>query len=202
LFFVAVLACVRGGIAADEPADFGGGGTTAEPTDPSDPPGTTATPCDGPAQLASGAVFDRIQAALDAAASGEEVIVCPGQWNEDLVLDAPVILRSRDGRDTTTLASPMYGRVLTITAVGAEVRGFRLAGGNTVNPGGAVSVAAGGSAVLDDCLIDGARQYYGDGGAVWIGESGSSRSRTALSLGTSPTTAAVACSCRRVPSWS
>src|SRR5688572_14722066 len=54
-----------------------------------------------------------IQSAIDAARDGDIVEVCPGTYNERLVISGKAItLRSRDGADVTTIDAQWLGRGL------------------------------------------------------------------------------------------
>lgn len=64
------------------------------------------------------------QAAVDAAAPGDTVVLPPGVWPGPVVIDHPVVLTSRGG----TLDGADSGTVLTINAPGTRVEGLRLRG--------------------------------------------------------------------------
>jgi hypothetical protein len=75
--------------------------------------------------------FTTIQAALNAASSGQTVIVGPGTYNESPNLTKSVILKSAGGKDVTTIvlqSGPTYTGALTVAASGVTVSGFTIQG--------------------------------------------------------------------------
>ena len=63
--------------------------------------------------------FDTIQAAEDAASDGFTVLVLPGTYNENLVIDTEITLVSLGGRDVTTIQGQVSGSEnATITVAG------------------------------------------------------------------------------------
>ncbi|MCC7416206.1 MAG: nitrous oxide reductase family maturation protein NosD [Acidobacteria bacterium] len=76
----------------------------------------------------AGADFPLIAPAIAAAAPGDVVEVTGGVYREDLVIDKPLTLV---GIDRPVLIGTGEGTVVTITAGGAEVRGFAIEGSGT-----------------------------------------------------------------------
>ncbi len=79
------------------------------------------------------AAFTSIQAAIDASGPWDRVYVCPGTYSEQLTLDVPgVLVRAMPYRMATiqapaVLAEPNgLAAIVTMTAVGAKLRGFHI----------------------------------------------------------------------------
>ncbi len=135
----------------------------------------------------AGGAFTAIQAAIDAAAPGDEVLVLPGQY----VIDEPLTfrgkaltVRSRDGAAATTVrmgASPADERPASVVAFAAAdgesavLEGFTLTGGGgsecnlqVLNSGligrcGGAVLASGSAAKVRKCTITGNRADVGGG---------------------------------------
>ena len=73
------------------------------------------------------AFFDTIQAAVDAASAHQIVEVCPGTYEENVDVPKSLIIRSRDGRDVTTVqAQEPNDHVFDVRAHDVEIRGFAI----------------------------------------------------------------------------
>jgi len=74
-----------------------------------------------------------IQAAIDAAAAKDQILVAPGIYHENLdFMGKEIILRSTDGAENTTIEAPCPRPVLTIFNVAGDsalLEGFRITGG-------------------------------------------------------------------------
>jgi predicted outer membrane repeat protein len=71
--------------------------------------------------------YDSIQAAIDAASTGDEIIVGPGEYHEALHLTKALTLRSSDGAEATTLDGDDERRILLcedIPQPEARIEGF------------------------------------------------------------------------------
>lgn len=105
-----------------------------------------SAPCPGAGTPA--APFCTIQAALDAAAPGDEIVVAPGLYLERLdFLGKDVLLRSLAGPETTVVDAQWAGSVVTFShgeGPGAVLRGFALRNGTGTETGTTFSVMAGG----------------------------------------------------------
>ncbi len=88
-------------------------------------------------QTAPPCVFDAdsyhttIQAAINAATDGDEIIVCDGTYTEDVDVDRSVTIRSQNGPAVTTvqMASSI---VFNVTADYVNISGFTVTGANTI----------------------------------------------------------------------
>jgi hypothetical protein len=101
---------------------------------------------------ASGAILNvpsddhpTIQAALNVAAVGDEVLVADGTYtgsgNVNLVVKQKVTIRSQNGPNLSIIDCQGNGRAFTFTGAdteGAVLRGFTIRGGNVVDRGGAI----------------------------------------------------------------
>jgi len=106
--------------------------------------------------------FETIQAAIDAAAPGDEILVAPGDYAEEItLLGKPITVRSEGGPDVTTLIGDGEGTVVDMSdMVGPDTlfEGFTITGGGgkQVLPGGP-TIGGGmrivGSPVIRDCLF-------------------------------------------------
>ena len=92
-------------------------------------------------QLAVPAQYRTIQAAIDDAREGDEIIVSSGTYPETLSLKKRIILTSSAPKDTTIVASTVIdakkkGTALLIDGAHCVVRGFTITGGHSKNKGG------------------------------------------------------------------
>lgn len=74
--------------------------------------------------------YKNIQAAVDAAIPGDTIIVASGEYSENLVVTKPVIIKSKNGHDTSTVkallpSAPVFKVINTDTVV---ISGFTAAG--------------------------------------------------------------------------
>ncbi len=110
--------------------------------------------------------FPSIQAAVDAASDGDEIVVAPGVYRENLALGKDVYLRSADGPGVTTIDGAGVGRVITLTegasAGHATVEGFTIRGGAGVSEGGGLQLTSA-SAVIRGNHIEENRACNGVG---------------------------------------
>ncbi|HHN77546.1 MAG TPA: hypothetical protein ENK11_02575, partial [Phycisphaerales bacterium] len=124
------------------------------------------TACVTAGQIHVPADFQAIQAAIDAAAAGDEIIVAPGTYSGPINLSKGVVLRSEAGPDETVLQWSGGGSVVVIESNdGATLAGFTVTGGNAQNGGG---LFVSGDAVVADCIIRGNTATNG-GGAFLVG---------------------------------
>ena len=88
--------------------------------------------------------YPSIQAAVDAATTGDTVVVAPGTYTERIVVNKAVTVESATGA-STTIIDAAYGGTAVVLANGATLRGFtvRHGGGNSSSPGGVLAGASG-----------------------------------------------------------
>ncbi|MGH7785449.1 MAG: NosD domain-containing protein [Candidatus Binatia bacterium] len=70
--------------------------------------------------------FGSVQAAISASSSGDIVSVCPGTYNESVLIDQEVTLRSTGGAAVTTIASP--GVALDVRRSGVRIEDLTVEG--------------------------------------------------------------------------
>src|SRR5262245_48668469 len=71
-----------------------------------------------------------IQAAIDAAASDDTVLVFPGTYAEHCQIDAKnLVLRSQEGAESTVLDGQLSGRILVIHSGEVMIQGFTIENG-------------------------------------------------------------------------
>jgi len=124
-----------------------------------------------------------IQAGIDAAASGDSVVVAPGVYEEILDLDGKTItVRSSGGAavttiDATNVPDPGTGKPVFLAdsgEAGAVIEGFTITGGTggrlSLGGGGGGIYAASASLVVRDCVFSGLA-VSDIGGAIWADSS-------------------------------
>lgn len=83
--------------------------------------------------------FATVQAALDAAATGDTVLVAPGTWSGPITFPARGIVLRGAGADVTTLTTTTFDPVVTFAIGGTQaavIEGFTIRGGNGFDAGG------------------------------------------------------------------
>lgn len=104
--------------------------------------------------------FETIQAAIDAAEDGREIIVAPGVYfgSGASVIDTkgkPLFIRSRDGAETTFLDGEESRRLITCTTGEDKttvIEGFTLVDGFS-SVGGGIRVGFGSNPVIRSCIV-------------------------------------------------
>ena len=101
--------------------------------------------------------YRRIGDAVRAAGPGDVVVVGPGTYAEDLVLDRSVALVAEHGAGSVVLTgTPGSGRpALTVQGLDCSLRGITVKVAGTETP--AVEVSAGAGLLLEDCAVSGGR---------------------------------------------
>lgn len=184
-WFVGVLlgvgACAPGTDGADPPAatvDTGPEDTTTgdTATGGDSPPPTGSPPgilrCDGgTAAYVAGRGFVTVEGALALAPVGETVVVCPGRWEVNLVIDRPVHIAGHGAPRLTVLDGGGRGRVIdrsSHTGAGAlRLSNLTVTGGWTDGDGGGIRVGTEWSPLILEhvYLVD--NEAGGSGGGLW-----------------------------------
>ena len=126
--------------------------------------GTTALA----AELRVPSQYASIQDAINAAVPGVDVVLVePGTYSGNIVVQKAITIRSEKGRDETTIDCGGAGRGFTFTGAGtsgAVLSGFKVTGGNA-DSGGAIFCDGNASPTISDCVLS-ANQAT-NGGAIY-----------------------------------
>ncbi|MEW2304415.1 right-handed parallel beta-helix repeat-containing protein [Streptomyces sp. NPDC006655] len=100
--------------------------------------------------------YRTIGEAIRAASPGDLVVIAPGTWTENLVLDRAVVLTAEHGRGSVVIAAPP-GEAPAVTVEGPDcaLHNLTVWGADAGLP--AVSVAPGAGLVLEECSVEGGR---------------------------------------------
>ena len=94
-----------------------------------------------------------IQAAIDEASSGDEIIVSSGIWKEQIDISGKTLLiRSESGAEQTVIDAGHRGSVVTCTSEQTVMAGFEIRGGKATKGGGIYAVDS--SPTLRLCWIE------------------------------------------------
>jgi len=113
-----------------------------------------------------------IQAAIDAAADGDEILVAPGTYFETIdLLGKGVRLRSSAGRDVTTIDAGGSGRVIVGAISTTVIDGFTVTGGIAEgafpdNYGGGMFITFSSPTVMNCTFIENTAEF-GGGIGIW-----------------------------------
>jgi Holliday junction resolvasome RuvABC ATP-dependent DNA helicase subunit len=101
--------------------------------------------------------FRRIGDAVRAAGPGDVVVVAPGTYTEDLVLDRSVVLVAEHGPGSVVITGMPGGAgpALTVDGLDCGLRGITVKATGTGTP--AVEVSPGAGLLLEDCTVSGGR---------------------------------------------
>ena len=106
--------------------------------------------------------FTTIQAAIDAAQPGDEIVVASGTYGETIDLQGkPLILRSSSGATFTAIDARGAGSVIRGAGDGAFIEGFTITGGSAVEGGGMFN--QGGDPIVRHCIFSGNTAAFGGG---------------------------------------
>ncbi|WP_181807074.1 right-handed parallel beta-helix repeat-containing protein [Streptomyces shenzhenensis] len=100
--------------------------------------------------------YHTIGEAVRAASPGDLVVIAPGTWTENLVLDRAVVLTAEHGRGSVVIAAPP-GEAPAVTVDGPDcaLHNITVWGPDAGLP--AVSVSPGAGLVLEECSVEGGR---------------------------------------------
>ncbi|WP_234534492.1 right-handed parallel beta-helix repeat-containing protein [Streptomyces shenzhenensis] len=100
--------------------------------------------------------YHTIGEAIRAASPGDLVVIAPGTWTENLVLDRAVVLTAEHGRGSVVIAAPP-GEAPAVTVDGPDcaLHNITVWGPDAGLP--AVSVSPGAGLVLEECSVEGGR---------------------------------------------
>lgn len=100
--------------------------------------------------------YQTIGEAIRAASPGDLVVIAPGTWTENLVLDRAVVLTAEHGRGSVVIAAPP-GEAPAVTVEGPDcaLHNITVWGPDAGLP--AVSVSPGAGLVLEECSVEGGR---------------------------------------------
>jgi hypothetical protein len=113
------------------------------------------------------AEYKTIQLAIDAAQDGDEVVVSPGTYNEQIsFLGKEIVVR---GVNNPTIQSPTVPvAFVSGETLNARIDGFTIAGGGAATNGGGIKVIES-FATISNCTIFGSSQIRGGGVGVLFG---------------------------------
>src|SRR6056297_416476 len=73
--------------------------------------------------------YTTIQEAIDNAVSGDTVLVSNGTWEENIIIDKPLMLKSQNGCDSSNIeAENQYEHVIRISSNNVTIVGFSVYG--------------------------------------------------------------------------
>ncbi len=122
---------------------------------------------DGLVTVDGAATFDDLQHALDAAADGSVLLVCPGAYVGAFEADLPVRIESFAGRGFTTFEGD--GDSVLALPGGSEVVGVTVRGGSAME-GGGIRMTGPGTLLLQESLIE--LNEANVGGGLYVAEAG------------------------------
>ncbi len=106
-----------------------------------------------------------LQDAIDDAPDGATILLCPGEWTENVLLDRrELTIAGEQGAELTILNGGGTGRALTLSRSTAVLKGLTLTNGT--DPLGGVAVCSDGEATFTDVIIQGGTADDGGGLAV------------------------------------
>jgi hypothetical protein len=104
--------------------------------------------------------FRRIGDAMRASAPGDVVVIAPGVYAEDVVLDRSITLAAEHGQGSVVLAGApgSAAPVVTVEGLDCTLRGLAVRTGQDADAGTpSVSVSPGAGLVIEDCTVTGGR---------------------------------------------
>jgi hypothetical protein len=119
------------------------------------------------------AKYPTIQAAINASKDGDEVLVSPGSYDENLAIGKAIALVGARGAAKTIVDGGYRTTVLSVGLTNAQsvrVSGFTFRNGDSNDAGAGVRVTnyGTGAFTLENCLITGNTSHYNGGGGVYL----------------------------------
>ena len=116
--------------------------------------------------------YRTIQAGIDAALSGDTVLVADGEYVENIIfpLGTDIIVKSENGPEATTINGNRAGSVVTFNNgewADWVLDGFTVENGYAAEGGGVHSIDS--SATIINCIISDNIAYEGSGGGIYAG---------------------------------
>ncbi|MEU0965938.1 right-handed parallel beta-helix repeat-containing protein [Streptomyces sp. NPDC005917] len=100
--------------------------------------------------------YRTIGEAIRAASPGDLVVIAPGTWTENLVLDRAVVLTAEHGRGSVVIAAPPGEKpAVAVDGPDCALHNITVWGSDAGLP--AVSVSPGAGLVLEECSVEGGR---------------------------------------------
>ncbi len=130
------------------------------------------TPEENLVTLSDGTTTSTIQAAVDAASSGDTVLICPGTYGESVVVEKALSLVSSAGSEQTILdagdPSPNVSTLVIRSKDLVTVEGLTITGGNGTREdggywGGGIHAGQSGGVEVRDCVVTGNTADYAAG---------------------------------------
>ncbi|MEL6349609.1 MAG: MopE-related protein [Myxococcota bacterium] len=109
--------------------------------------------------------FESFAAALAGASDGDELIVCQGTYNENIVIDNHITIRAIDGVENTIIEGTGDGSVITANGTPVSLIGLTIRGGVGAD-GGGVNGERSLDLSIEDCVITG-NEARTEGGGVY-----------------------------------
>jgi parallel beta-helix repeat protein len=98
--------------------------------------------------------FTRIQDAIDAAAPGNTIEVWSGTYYENVLVDKPLILYSRDGPESTIVDANGSGIAIHMIADGCTLNGFTVTGSGSKPGDAGIKVESAGNTISNSWCIE------------------------------------------------
>lgn len=116
-----------------------------------------------------GAPYCTIQAAIDAASTGDTISVAPGTYLEVITIGDGLTLIGTGALPSSVVVDAQgLDRAVTLTAGDATFENLTITGGSSTNQGGGIHVDGGGhDVILTNVIVDG-NEAADDGGGIWI----------------------------------
>ncbi|MFO8132531.1 MAG: peptidylprolyl isomerase [Thermoplasmatota archaeon] len=141
----------------------------ADPAREAPSSGTLYVGGDGPGN------YTTIQAAVDAAGSGDTIYVYPGEYRETIAIETTVSLVGED-KNTTVINGSGNGDVVTVQADNVSISGFTVTGGGSDAHRSGLRISSHGN-TIHGCIVrdNGRERYCYEQGGLYLDESTGNR---------------------------